>query len=108
MTKLKGVKLEHVEKVLIMTVLFDVASMIAKMAARLSDAGLIDEDEDNAITTNICGAQSKIGTVLECDSIDIKLAADLSTQIPRDIVKAIRKLSDNEELGLDFKNEAEA
>ena len=108
MTKPKGVKLEHVEKVLIMTVLFDIASMIAKMSARLSDAGLIDEDEDNAITTNICGAQNKIGTLLECDSIDIRLAADLSNEIPRDIIKAISKLSNNEELGLDFKNEAEA
>ena len=39
MTKLKGVKLEHVEKILIITVLFDIASMIAKMSARLSDAG---------------------------------------------------------------------
>ena len=108
MTKLKGVKLEHVEKVLIMTVLFDIASMIAKMSARLSDAGLIDEDEDNAIVTNICGAQSRIGTLLECSSIDIKLAADLSTEIPRDIIKAVSKLSDNEEIGLDFNNEAEA
>ena len=108
MTKLKGVKLEHIEKILIMTTLFDIASMIAKMSARLSDAGLIDEDEDNAIVTNICGAQSKIGMLLECDSTDIKLAAELSNEIPRDIVKAINKLSDNEELGLDFKNEAEA
>jgi len=108
MTKLKGVKIEHIDKILIMTVLFDIASMIAKMSARLSDAGLIDEDEDNAITTNICGAQSKIGTVLECDSIDIKLAAELSTEIPKEIIKTVSKLSDNEEIGLDFKNEAEA
>jgi len=108
MTKLKGVKLEHIEKILIMTVLFDIASMIAKMSAKLSDAGLIDEDEDNAIVTNICGAQSRIGTLLECSSIDIKLAADLSTEIPRDIIKAVSKLSDNEEIGLDFNNEAEA
>ena len=105
---LKGVNLEHVEKVLIMTVLFDIASMIAKMSARLSDAGLINEDEDNAIITNICGAQSRIGTLLECSSIDIKLAADLSTEIPRDVIKAASKLSDNEELGLDFNNEADA
>jgi len=108
MTKLKGVKLEHIDKILIMTVLFDIASMIARMSARLSDAGLIDEDEDNAITTNICGAQGKIGTLLECDSIDISLAAELSTEIPRDIIKAANKLSDMEKLDLDFKNEAEA
>ena len=105
MTKPKGVKLEHVEKVLIMTVLFDIASMIAKMSAKLSDAGLIDEDEDNAIVTNICGAQSKIATLLECDSTDISLAAELSSEIPRHIIK---KLSDIKELALDFKNEAEA
>ena len=108
MTTLKGVKLEHIEKILIMTVLFDIASMIAKMAARLSDADLIDEDEDNAIVTNICGAQSRIGTLLECSSIDIKLAAELSSEIPRDIIKAVGRLSDNEEIGLDFQNEAEA
>ena len=108
MTKLKGVKLEHIDKILIMTVLFDIASMIARMSARLSDAGLIDEDEDNAIVINICGAQSKIGTLLESDSTDIKLAADLSTEIPRDIIKAVSKLSDNEEIGLDFNNEADA
>ena len=102
---LKGVNLEHVEKVLIMAVLFDIASMIAKMSARLSDSNIISEDEDNAITTNICGAQSKIATLLECDSTDIKLAAELSTEIPRDIVK---KLSDIKELDLDFNNEAEA
>ena len=108
MTKLKGVKLEHIEKILIMTVLFDIASMIAKMSARLSDAGLIDEDEDNAIVTNICGAQSKIATLLECDSTDISLAAELSSEIPRDIIKAVGRLSDNEEIGLDFQNEAEA
>ena len=105
---LKGVKLEHVEKILIMTTLFDIASMIAKMSARLSDADLIDEDEDNAIVNNICGAQSRIGTLLECSSIDIKLAAELSSEIPRDIIKAVGRLSDNEEIGLDFQNEAEA
>ena len=108
MTKLKGVKLEHIEKILIMTVLFDIASMVAKMSARLSDADLIDEDEDNAIVNNICGAQSKIGTLLECDSTDISLAAELSTEIPKDIIKAAKKLSDMKELDLDFKNEAEA
>ena len=109
MTKLKGVKLEHIEKILIMTVLFDIASMIAKMSARLSDAGLIDEDEDNAIVTNICGAQSRIGTLLECSSIDIKLAAELSSEIPSDIIKAAaKKLSNMEKIDLDFNNEAEA
>ena len=105
---LKGVKLEHVEKVLIIAVLFDVASMIAKMAARLADASLIDDDEDDAIRKNIVGAQSKIASLLECNSTDINLAAELCSEIPSDIVKAAKKLSGMGKIDLDFNNEAEA
>jgi len=105
---LKGVKLEHVEKVLIIAVLFDVASMIAKMSARMSDADIISEDEDEAIKHNIVGAQSKIASLLECNSTDINLAAELCSEIPSDVVKAAKKLSGMGKIDLDFKNEAEA
>jgi len=105
---LKGVKLEHVEKVLIMAVLFDVASMIAKMAARMDDANLIDEDEDDAIRHNITGAQSKIASLLECEPDDIHLAAELCNDIPAQTVLAAKKLSGMDKIDLDFKNEAEA
>ena len=105
---LKGVKLEHVEKVLIIAVLFDVASMIAKMAARMADADLISEDEDDAIRSNIVNAQSKIASLLECDSFDINMAAELCNDIPSDVVKAAKKLSGMGKIDLDFDNEAEA
>ena len=105
---LKGVKLEHVEKVLIMAVLFDIASMIAKMAARLADAELVSKDEDDAIRHNIVEAQSKIASLLECDSMDINLAAELCSDIPSDVVKTARKLSKMGKIDLDFDNEAEA
>jgi len=105
---LKGVKLEHVEKVLIIAILFDVASMIAKMAARMADADLVSKDEDEAIRHNIVNAQSKIATLLECDSLDINMAAELCSDIPNDIVKTARKLSRMGKLDLDFDNEAEA
>lgn len=105
---LKGVKLEHVEKVLIIAVLFDVASMIAKMAARLADASLIDDDEDDAIRKNIVGAQSRIASLLECNSTDINLAAELCSDIPSDVIETAKKLSGMGKIDLDFNNEAEA
>ena len=105
---LKGVKLEHVEKVLIMAVLFDVASMIAKMAARMADVDIISEDEDDAIRHNIVGAQSRIASLLECDSTDINLAAELCIDIPSDVIETAKKLSGMGKIDLDFDNEAEA
>ena len=105
---LKGVKIEHVEKVLIIAVLFDVASMIAKMAARMADVDIISEDEDDAIRHNIVGAQSKIASLLECDSTDINLAAELCSDIPSDVIETAKKLSGMGKIDLDFNNEAEA
>ena len=105
---LKGVKLEHVEKVLIIAILFDVASMIAKMAARMADADIIDENEDDAIKCNITGAQSRIASLLECEPDDIHLAAELCDDIPAETVLAAKKLSDMGKIDLDFNNEAEA
>ena len=108
MTTLKGVSLEHVEKVLIMAILFDIAAMIAKMAAKLSDSELIGDDEDEAIKLNITGAQSKIAMILECEPADVHLAAELCSDIPPDVSEAARKLFKDKDIRPDFTNEAEA
>ena len=74
------------ERIMIMSMLMDIAFMMHQLMKRCEKAGKLMDGEADAVKENMCSAQAMIGQLLELSISEVREASEMSQSVKPELV----------------------
>ena len=74
------------ERIMIMSMLMDIAFMMHQLMKRCEKAGKLMDGEAEAVRENMCSAQAMIGQLLELSISEVREASEMSQSVKPELV----------------------